>query len=148
MKRRQRILQAVGEVALPEVLVQLRNKLVADAEGFNVHRRQHGNTRSWRGCGGPPESTGRGMQEEIRRRTREAPAAPVGRESERTASRYSGTEGETRTQDYTRAYPFMGTAEPGRRRSTVKGNARRMPPGSLIRRSTLSTGKPCTWGRT
>ncbi len=29
----------------PEVLVQLRDKLVADAEGFNVHRRQHKSTR-------------------------------------------------------------------------------------------------------
>ena len=29
----------------PEVLVQLRNELVADAEGFNVHRRQHRGTR-------------------------------------------------------------------------------------------------------
>jgi len=27
--------------AHPEVLVQLRNKLVADAEGFNAHRRLH-----------------------------------------------------------------------------------------------------------
>ena len=27
----------------------------------------------WQECGGPPESTGRGMQEEIRSRTREAP---------------------------------------------------------------------------
>jgi hypothetical protein len=27
--------------AHPEVLVQLRDELVADAEGFNVHRRQH-----------------------------------------------------------------------------------------------------------
>ena len=32
-------------IAHPEVLVQLRNKLVADAEGFNVHRRQHRSTR-------------------------------------------------------------------------------------------------------
>ena len=30
---------------LPEVLVQLRNELVADAEGFNVHRRQHKSIR-------------------------------------------------------------------------------------------------------
>ena len=30
-----------GEIALPEVLVQLRDELAADAEGFNVHRRQH-----------------------------------------------------------------------------------------------------------
>ena len=27
--------------AHPEVLVQLRDEFVADAEGFNVHRRQH-----------------------------------------------------------------------------------------------------------
>ncbi len=47
------------------MLVQLRNKLVADAEGFNV---PEGHTKQpfWRGCGGPSESTGRGMQEEIR----------------------------------------------------------------------------------
>jgi hypothetical protein len=32
VKRRQRILQAVGESALPEVLVQLRKRDVADAE--------------------------------------------------------------------------------------------------------------------
>ena len=31
--------------AHPEVLVQLRDELVADAEGFNVHRRQHKNIR-------------------------------------------------------------------------------------------------------
>jgi hypothetical protein len=41
VKRRQRILQAVGVTAHPEVLVQLRYELIADAEGFNVHRRQH-----------------------------------------------------------------------------------------------------------
>jgi hypothetical protein len=50
MKRRQSILQAVGVSAHPEVLVQLRDALVADAEGFNVHRRQHENLRSgWEG---------------------------------------------------------------------------------------------------
>jgi hypothetical protein len=71
-KRRQRILYAVGEVALPEVLVQLRNRIVADAECLNKHE---GNTKPpiWKGGGGPSESTGRGMQEEIHRRTREAP---------------------------------------------------------------------------
>ena len=54
---------------------------IADAEGFNVHRRQHGSIRYRRECGGPPESSGRGMQEEMRRRTREAPEAPVGKAS-------------------------------------------------------------------
>ena len=33
----------------PEVLVQLRDELVADAEGFNAHRRQHEST--WKGEG-------------------------------------------------------------------------------------------------
>jgi hypothetical protein len=44
-KRRQRILQAVGVTAHPEVLVQLRETLVADAEGFNAHRRLHKSIR-------------------------------------------------------------------------------------------------------
>jgi hypothetical protein len=59
-------------IAHPEVLEQLRNKLVADAEGFNV---PEGYTKRpiWRGRGGPPESSGRGMQEQIRQRTRETP---------------------------------------------------------------------------
>jgi hypothetical protein len=43
------------------VLVQLRDKLVADGEGFNV---PEANTRrpEWLGRGGPPESSGRGMR--------------------------------------------------------------------------------------
>jgi len=40
-KRTQRIMQAVGESALPEVLVSLRNELVPVAEGCNVRRRQY-----------------------------------------------------------------------------------------------------------
>jgi hypothetical protein len=62
------------------VLVQLRDKLVADAEGFNV---PEGHTKHpfWRGGGGPPESTGRGLQEERRPRTQEAPSAPDRRET-------------------------------------------------------------------
>jgi hypothetical protein len=47
-------------------------ELLADAEGFNV---PEGNTKRpiWQGRVGPPESAGRGMQEEIRCRTQEAP---------------------------------------------------------------------------
>ena len=44
-KRRQSILEAVGVTAHPEVLGQLRNKLVADAEGVNAHRRPHKSIR-------------------------------------------------------------------------------------------------------
>ena len=53
--------EAVGETAIPEELVQLRDKLVAEAEGFNVPK---GNTRRpiRRGCGGPPESEGLRMR--------------------------------------------------------------------------------------
>jgi hypothetical protein len=48
---------------------------MADADRFNV---LEGNTKhpSWLGCGGPPETSGRGMQEERRGRTREASKAP------------------------------------------------------------------------
>jgi len=49
---------------------------IADAEGFNVHRRQNRSIRYRRECEGPSESLGRGMQEEIRQRTREAPKSP------------------------------------------------------------------------
>ncbi len=49
---------------------------IADVEGFNVHRRQYRSIQYWRECGDPPESSGRGMHEEIRRRTREAPKVP------------------------------------------------------------------------
>jgi hypothetical protein len=44
-KRRQSLLPAVGVTAHPEVLVQLRNKRVADAEGFNAHRRPYKSIR-------------------------------------------------------------------------------------------------------
>ncbi len=56
-KRTQRILLAVGEVALLEVLVQLRNRLIAGADSLNV---LEGNTKHplWLGCGGLPESSG------------------------------------------------------------------------------------------
>ena len=45
-KRTQRIMQAAGETALPEVLVSLRNELVPIAEGRNVCRRQYKNIRN------------------------------------------------------------------------------------------------------
>jgi hypothetical protein len=60
-------------IAHPEALVQLRDKLVADAEGFNDPEGKTKRSR-WRGRGGPPESSDRGMQEESRERTPEAPS--------------------------------------------------------------------------
>ena len=43
--RRQRILSAGGVTAPPDVLVQLRKTLVADAEGLNAPRRRHNHLR-------------------------------------------------------------------------------------------------------
>jgi hypothetical protein len=79
------------------VRVQLRDKLVADGEGFNV---PEANTKQpfWRGGGGPPESSGPGMQEEIRRRAWEAPLTPAGGTQGRKVNRYGGAQGETRRQ--------------------------------------------------
>jgi len=59
-------------IAHPEVLVQLRQSKFRTPRVLTCPKatRRH---PSWRGCGGPAESTGRGMQEEMRRRTREAP---------------------------------------------------------------------------
>lgn len=74
--------------ARPEVLVQLRDEFVADAEGFNVNRRQHKSIRFRRGCKGPPESSGRGMQEQMRTRTWEVPCAPVAKEVRERSCRY------------------------------------------------------------
>ena len=75
-KRTQRIMQAVGETALPEVLVSLRNELVPVAEGCNVRRRQHKIIRYRQGWEGPAELTSRGMYEEMHLRTWEAHLTP------------------------------------------------------------------------
>ena len=77
-------------IAHPEVLVQLRDEVFAGVEGFNDRRRQHKSIRKRLGCEGPPESTGRGMQGEICRRTREAPKAPNRRGS--VCVRYTANE--------------------------------------------------------
>lgn len=68
VKRTQRIMQAVGESALPEVLVSLRNELVPVAEGCNVRRRQNKISRKRRGCEGPAEFSSRGMYEKMHTR--------------------------------------------------------------------------------
>jgi hypothetical protein len=96
VKRTQRIMQAVGESALPEVLVSLRNELVPVAEGCNVRRRQNKIIRKRRGCEGPAEFSSRGMYEEMHTRTWEAHSTPVHKYG-MTVLRH---EGETRIQDY------------------------------------------------
>jgi hypothetical protein len=133
--------------AHPEVLVQLRDELVADAEGFNDHRRQHEIIR---------------FGEDVK--VRRSPQAVACRERydqelgrpHRLLSQGSGSVG------YTAIEARRGNLETGlcwnlsagmerwtgRRRSTVEGKVRRMPMGSLIKRSTLSVGEPRTWGRT
>jgi hypothetical protein len=76
VKRTQRIMQAVGETVLPEVLVSLRNELVSVAEGCNARRRQYKIIRYWRECEGPAEFSSRGMYEEMHLRTWEAHLTP------------------------------------------------------------------------
>jgi len=147
-KRRQRILQAVGVVAHPEVLVQLRDKLATDAEGFSMHRRQHRCTRFGEGV-------------EVRRSPqamacRKRYVGELGRPSRRLPA--GGVLVGCTALEARKGKPGHGVmpgpkasiwnAGTGRRRSTVKGKARRMPRGSLIRHSTRSMGKPCTGGRT
>ncbi len=89
-------MQAVGESALPEVLVSLRNELVPVAEGCNVRRRRYKIIRYRQGCEGPAELLSRGMYEEMHTRTWEAHSTPE-EEYGMTILRH---EGETRTQDY------------------------------------------------
>jgi hypothetical protein len=74
-QRRPRLLEAGGVSAHPEGLGQLRAADVADAAGVHAPA---GNTNSalWRAGGGPPASTGPGMQAERRRSTGEAPSVP------------------------------------------------------------------------
>ncbi len=76
VKRTQRIMQAIGESALPEVLASLRNELVPVAEGSNVRRRQYKIIRYWQECEGPAEFSSRGMYEEMFTRTWEAHLTP------------------------------------------------------------------------
>ena len=77
--RRPRILEAAGVTAHPEVLVPLRNGACCGRRGFSRTPKAIQEHPSWPGCEGPPESSGRGMPEERRRRPWEAPAAPGGR---------------------------------------------------------------------
>jgi hypothetical protein len=88
------------------------------------------------------------MREEMRQELGKPHWAPAGG---KLGTRYAVIEARTgETLKQTRPKPDErcgnpekeGEAEPG------KGKARRMPMGCLIRHSTPSTGKPCTWGRT
>src|SRR5919201_82403 len=97
----------------PEGLVQLRNTLVADAEGLNA---PEGNTTT---------------SEEARMCRSVGVLRP--RHAGRDTSKNLGS-------------PLSSCPGAGRWRSTVKGKAHRKRRGCLIKRSTLSVGKPRTWG--
>jgi hypothetical protein len=88
-KRRQSILEAAGVTAHPAVLVQLRKGACCGRRGFSRTPKATRDHPSWLGCEGPPASTGRGMQEERRRSTWEAPSAPVFRQAEKSCHRES-----------------------------------------------------------
>jgi len=74
-KRRQRILEAVGGAASPEVLVPLRHGSLRTPRVVTLPKATRPQPL-WQGCVGPPESSGHGMQAERRRSTGEAPEAP------------------------------------------------------------------------
>ena len=133
--------------AHPEVLVQLRDEIVADAEGFNDHRRQHKIIRF-----GEDVKVRRSLQavacrkryvEELGRPHRLLPVGSAG-------IGYTAIEARRGNLDTGLCWNLRVGMEnrTGRRSSTVEGKGRRMPMGSLIKHSTLRWGKPTTWGRT
>jgi hypothetical protein len=75
VKRTQRILQAVGATACPESWYSFEISLLRTARVL-TYPEAHRKHPTRRGCGSPPESSGCGMQEQMRRRTWEAPLAP------------------------------------------------------------------------
>ena len=147
MTRRQRILSAVGVTAHPEVLVQLRNTLVADAEGLNAHRRPHKRIRV-------------GEDAQVRRSPqaaacRERDVDELGRpqrllpqgNSDAGSTAHEAQQGKPghRTMlEPKRPYGTLSQAGG----STMKGKARRRPLGRLLTHRTPRGGKPRTRGRT
>jgi hypothetical protein len=133
--------------AHPEVLVQLRDEFVADAEGINDHRRQHKIIRN-------------GLEVKVRRSPqavacRNRCVRELGRPHRLLAVGsavigYTATEARRGNLDTGQCWNLSVGMESrsGRRRSTVEGKCRRMPMGSLIKHSTLRWGEPTTWGRT
>ena len=83
------------------------------------------------------------MQEEICRRTREAPKVPTGG---KIGVRHTAIEARRGNPETGLCWNLSMNVESriGRRSSTVKGNARRMHLGSLIKHITQSVGKPRT----
>jgi hypothetical protein len=146
-ERRQRILWAVGVTAPPEGLVQLRNKRVADAEGFNAHRRRHKSI-----CGGEEAKVRRVHRpRHVGRETPKNLGGPVG------SCEGEATRAGIRLWRHGRGNPATALGRnrsgdeetsTGRWKSTGTGEAHREPLGGLITRSTLSVGKPRTGGRT
>jgi hypothetical protein len=134
--------------AHPEGLVQLRKGACCGRRGCERTPKATPEHPCWQGCEGPPESSGRGMQEERRTRTGDAPAAPGGRTP----------------QQYGRPLLRHGRGNPdpepcwnlgsavaprrGKRRRLVSGTTRGMLLGCLIMHSPRRSGKPTTGGRT
>jgi len=146
-KRRQSILEAVGVSAHPEVLVQRRDQLVADAEGVHAHRRPHKRLRVGEEAlvrRSPQAAAGR--QRDVKELGRPPRRLAGGQAGSRVHSS-SGTAGDTRTQDAAGTSTTVWNVEPGRRGRTVTGKARRMRRGRLLTPRTPRMGKPRTRGR-
>jgi hypothetical protein len=146
-KRRQRILEAAGVTAPPEGLVQLRKGACCGRRGFSRTPKATPDPPYWPGWKGPPESSGRGRQEERRRSTGEAPAVPAVENVGAWPTAPEAPKGKPGDGTMLEPVHRRGT-RPGRWRSTVTGKAHRMRLGSRIEQSTLRWGKPTTWGRT
>ena len=146
-QRRQRILEAAGGTAPPEVLGQLRQGAWCGRRGLSRTPKATQAHPSGQGWKGPPESSGRGRPDERRRSTWEAPDVPAVENVGEWPTALEAQKG--KPGDGTRLEPGhrRGT-RPGRWRSTVTGKAHRMRLGSRLEPRTLRWGKPTTGGRT
>lgn len=103
-----------------------------------MRRRQHRSTRDGNGCGDPTESSGRGMQEEIRRGTQEAQRLLIrGKQMKPTEL------GHVRAKSLDTVW---ARDEPGHRERSGRF-ARANAEGCLMGHSSQRSGKPGTWRR-
>jgi hypothetical protein len=132
--------------APPEGLGQLRKALVADAEGFHAHRRQHQTIRE-------------GAEGKVRRSPQAVACRKRGAQELGKPQRLLGvnpTEDGRQLLRHGRGNPdtepgwnLRAAVAPlsGKRRRLVSGTTRCMLLGCLIMQRTLRWGKPATWGR-
>ena len=144
-KRRQSLLEAAGGAAAPAVRGQLRQGLGRTPRVCTLPQATRAQPLG-RGRAGPPESSGRGRQEERRRRPWEAPAAPAGANDGVWSPAPRHGRGNPAPEPGGTLRPVVAHV-PGRGRSTGRGQAHRRRWGSRSERRTPRWGKPTTGGR-